>query len=497
MPALSNSSNQNPSLSYFSLCRLFEDQPLLRLFRRQDPGLVVAVLYELFKNRERLIISYEDAVLELGLFLDDITEEPDTGQSDTMVRAEKLIQEWSRQDNRFLRRYLDQSGKAVIELTPHSERAIRLIEDMSRVSYIATESRFTDILHRLRRLSRESIVDPEEKIAELKKQQAELQAEIDLIQENHKVDSLDTRQMSEHIFEISRSARDLIADFSSVEENFRGILNRIYKEEVEHNSSRGRILKSALNAADELHNTPQGKSFDAFWNFLVTDYGRDEINSLVDKLFSEMAEREMERGDTFLLRLKPLLLNAGKRIIDSNRRLSERLNRIIVGPEAERSRVLLDKISEIKTLVLNLNADLPDDDAFMLMETDPDIYLPLERPLSFFQEETDFSTPEEPELDSPDFSPIANLFYVDYQLLEQNISGQLEHRNSISLEQVLTAHPPEKGLAEIVAYLDIGCRNPHSEIRETEFPLTYTFDGETRRIHVPQVFFTNKESDNG
>ncbi|WP_319560759.1 DUF3375 family protein [Marispirochaeta sp.] len=481
-------------MDYYGLRRLFDDQPLLRLFRRQDPALVIAALYELFKKRERLTVTYDDAVLELGLFLDDMAE-PDSEKMDSMVRAKKLIQEWCRHDNRFLRRYLDQSGVPVLELTPHTERAIRLIEDMSRVSYVATESRFTDILHRLRRLTRESIADPEEKIAELKKEQAELQTEIDLIREHGEVDSLDRRQMGEQLFELSRSARDLIADFSSVEENFRRILNRIYKEEVEYSSSRGRILKAALNAADELHNTPQGKSFDAFWNFLVTDYGRDEINTLVEKIFNFMTQRGMENGDTFLLRLKPLLLNAGKRIIDSNRRLTERLNRIIVGPEAERSRVLLDKINEIKTMVLNLNSDLPNEDSLMLIETDPEIYLPMERPLSVLQEDTDFSPPEEPELDSPDLSPLANLFYIDYGLLEKTIARELDHRTSVSLEHLLSTYPPKKGLAEIVAYLDIASRSPHNRILETGFSFTYSFDDITRRINIPQVLFSNEGTD--
>jgi FtsZ-binding cell division protein ZapB len=478
-------------LNYYSLLHLFDDQPLLRLFRRQDPGLVIAVLYTLFKQRERLTISYEDAVLELGLFLDDIAQ-PDAEMIDSVVRAEKLIQDWCSPVNRFLRRYLDQSGLPVLELTPHTERAIRLIEDLTRVNYVATESRFTDILYRLRRLSRESIVDPEEKIAELEKQQAEIQAEIDTIRENNEVASLDTRQMEEQLFELSRSAKDLIADFSSVEENFRNILGKIYQEEVEHGSSRGRILKAALNAADELHNTPQGKSFDAFWNFLVTDYGRDEINTMVEKVFTDLAHRGMNLPDTFLLRLKPLLLNAGKRIIDSNRRLSERLNRIIVGPDAQRSRMLLEQIKEIKALVLGMKQELPDELAFMSVETYPDIYLPIERPLSLQKEDTDFSFPRESELQAPDFSLLTDLFFIDYQVLQQHVTDLLNTQQVVSLKQVVTRYPPTKGLAEIIAYLDIGSQDPYCAIQEEEFSFSYSFEGTTKRITVPQLLFSRE-----
>ena len=486
---------ENSLLTYFNLRRLFDDQPLLRLFRRQDPALVISVLYELFKSRERLTVPYEDAVVELGLFLDDLNQD-EADQPNSMDRAEKLIKEWCRQDNRFLRRYLDESGLPVLELTPYTERAIRFIEDMSRVSYIATESRFTDILHRLRRLSHESIVNPEEKIAELEKQQAEIQAEIASIKASNRVESLDTRQMEEQLFELSRSSRDLIADFSSVEENFRTILSRIYQEEVENGSSRGRILKAAINAADELHNTPQGKSFDAFWNFLVTDYGQDEINTLVEKIFEDLESRGADAGDTFILRLKPMLLKAGKRIIDSNRRLSERLNRIIVGPEAEQSRMLLEQIGDIKKMVLGLNTELPEDDAFISVETDPDIYLPLERPLSLLQEETDFSYPEEPDIESPDLSVLQNLFYIDYRELRRNIDGLLSKRPVVTLEQVLKGHPPQRGLAEIIAYLDIGSRDLHSEIREEGFSLRYSYDDRERTVRVPQVLYAKQDASN-
>ena len=80
-----NPQSENSLLTYFNLRRLFEDQPLLRLFRRQDPALVISVLYELFKSRERLMVPYQDAVVELGLFLDDLNQE-DAEQPNSMDR---------------------------------------------------------------------------------------------------------------------------------------------------------------------------------------------------------------------------------------------------------------------------------------------------------------------------------------------------------------------------------------------------------------------------
>ena len=191
-----------------------------------------------------------------------------------------------------------------------------------------------------------------------------------------------------------------------------------------------------------------------------------------------------------------MLLKAGKRIIDSNRRLSERLNRIIVGPEAERSRMLLEQIGDIKKMVLGLNAKLPEDEAFISAEADPDIYLPLERPLSLLQEETDFSYPEEPDIDSPDLTVLQKLFYIDYRELRRNIDELLINRTVVTLEQVLKGHPPQRGLAEIIAYRDIGSRDPHCEIRKDGFSLCYHYDETERTVRVPQVLYAKKDAGN-
>ena len=486
-------SQLHQQMEYRALKGLFEDQPLLRLFRRQDPAMLIGFLYQEFKRSERISIDYEDFILDLSIYIEEngiYIADSEENQNSDFSRSEVLVRQWCHQSNRFLRRFLDDQGRVMVELTPHSERAIRMVEDMRRADYVATESRFTDILHRLRRLARDSIVDPEEKIADLIKQRAEINRQLKAIRASQSVQSLDTRQIEESLFEIGRSARDLLADFKAVEENFREILSRIYHDEVEQHDSKGRILKGTLDAASELQDTPQGKSFHAFWDFLVTDYGNDEINTLVDVIFTIIRERSIETSDTFLWRLKPYLLNAGKRIIDSNRRLSERLNRIIVGPQAEGSRKLLEEIAAVKKMVLDCKDNLPSADRFLTVESNADITLPLERPLQSPEEATSFDLPDQGDYESPDFKPLLSLFAVDYALLRSNIHAVLAERPSASLEVVLDRFPPQKGLAEIVAYLDVANRDPRAIFGEDEFRLPYTHAGIERTVSVPRVVFS-------
>jgi hypothetical protein len=61
-----------------------------------------------------------------------------------------------------------------------------------------------------------------------------------------------------------------------------------------------------------------------------------------------------------------------------------------------------------------------------------------------------------------DTSALYEVMYVDTAALEENIKLELLHAPQITLAKLLERHPPEHGLAEIIAYMNIASKRDGS-----------------------------------
>jgi len=267
--------------------------------------------------------------------------------------------------------------------------------------------------------------------------------------------SLDDRQVNERLWEIVRSSRSLIADFSSVEEDYRSLLADIYREEAEQDITRGQIVGTALSTSERLDATPQGQSFRAFWQYLISDYGGNRIGDLVARLDLILESGVDGRDAGYLREFKGRLFESGRKIVETNRRLGERLHRILESHEILRSRRLLQDIRELRNLAANLKGNFPKRN-FHLSGISPSITLPVERPPSL---------PEEK-----------------------------RRQGSATLEEVLHLHPPEKGLSEIMGYFRLAVTRPSSRIDSSRkwklsLPPGNEEDETERLVTIPEVIY--------
>ncbi len=480
------------AMDFYSIKTLMEDNPALKVLRASSAALILGFLHAAFKERHCITVSNAELVPALAAYLVD-TGYDEAREGDALERAGRLIETWCGDENRYLRKYLDDRGAAIHELTSPMERVLRWIEDLEPREFVGTESRFQDILRRLRELVEESTEDPEQRVAELRRKKKEIEAEIARIVKTGTAETLSTVQIRERFEELGRSSRDLLSDFKEVEQVFRGIVLALYREQSESDADRGTLLAYALDTVDALHSSPQGQSFDSFWRFLVADSGRDEIDGLVNRLFDLMDARGLSTRDTLLKYLKRYLHQAGKKVLDTNHLLAERLNRILSQQIMRERRKTRELIHEIKRLVLCRLESPPASERFLTIETNPSVSMVMERPLSLFQIETDFSIPEraDPSIDQADASVLFNQFSLDVELIERRIRASLEGRDRISLHELVERYPPEKGLAEILAYFAIASKWDTARIdgeRVDRFSFL-TSGGEEVSVRLPTVLF--------
>ncbi len=466
-----------------------EEHPALKLLRARNAPLILSFLYGAFKKKHKTVVSHDDMVLSLASYMEDMDQDP--GDRDILALSVYYVEEWCHEKNGYLRQYRNKEGSIVHELTASTERVFRWLEDLAPREFIGTESRFDDIYRRLKLLVEGSEIDPQKRIKELKKKRSEINREIKKIETTGTVDTLSKLQVRERFEEISRSARDLVADFAGVEQNFKNLIQDIYKIEAGGMETRGVVLAHTLDAHDGLRESPQGRTFHSFWAFLLADSGKDEINTLVNRVYEILDEQAVSGEDTFLKQLKYYLHQAGQKIISTNHILAQKLNRFLSDEVFFQTKRVRSVIQEIKQQVLELKGRVPNRNTFMRIDGLVEVNLPLERPLTIPRETTKFDTP--PDMFQPDFDlfPLLNQFAIDKTRLRQNIRAILKQGPSVSLQTVLEHYPITQGLPELLGYFEIASSRRRSYInREHSFQADLLHNRNRYRVTVPEVIFS-------
>jgi hypothetical protein len=475
------------------LSQLFEHHPAFAFIRARKAPMMAAFLFSEFRQKSNYRAPYFDLSKRLADYLEYLQDEPEKEEDpDNEKRARLYLDQWT--DKGFLIKAPDdKTGEPYIELNTSTEKVLNWLEEaLNQERFIGTESRFKDIVRKLKEVVELSTANPDLRLEQLEAEKKKLDQEIDQIHLTGKVQIMERHQVEENFIEISRMAKSLIADFKDVEKNFQKIGRSLYEKQTELTYTKGALLEIALNAWAILKNEEQGKSFYAFWSFLESDAQKEELRQLTQRFYELLNELEIAYGeDQFLKHLKRNLLNSGKRVLESNDRLAEKLNRVL----AEKSMLdrirILDLIREIKILAHIVVNNPPEDDDFMTIPVfEADIRLPLNRRMVLGQEEdVVIESQEEEKEDLPDFSSLFNQFFVDKKILEGRINGLLANKQAVSLKDVISRYPVEQGLSEIVTYFSIASQNPRHEISSSEEEEIVLSNDHQRIIITPKIIF--------
>ena len=329
-----------------------ENDPGFNMLHSRDSAFIISFLYKVFRSdNSTSAIESEEIESRLASYLlehpedeqelnADENEEIDYS-ADYQIKAQRYINNWCDKKKYLYRTYNKQRNK-IIELNPSIERLFNWIENCEKKDFVGTESRFQSILFQLRNLNQNINEDPQERIEALKKQKKDIDKEIEQIKNTGRVKTYNQNQIKEYLNEIDRSSRELLSEFKQVEENFRSNIKDIYKKQSEVDSTRGEILGYTLDVDNKLRKSPQGQSFFTFWNFLAQD-SENEINSIASSIVSKT-----EIQDEFILQLRHYLFDAGHKIIEQNRTLTDRISQLLKQQTAGERKRVSKLIADIK-----------------------------------------------------------------------------------------------------------------------------------------------------
>ncbi|MDD7271597.1 MAG: DUF3375 family protein, partial [Spirochaetales bacterium] len=313
------------TLSPNKLEQILNDEAGIRLLKARSAPIVITFLYNTFRKNNIQEIPYEVFRLSLENFLaEHVSEEEaiedDIGEEniylmDIASRVKSYSEDWFSEDKRYIFRYYNQKKEEMIRPSPSLIRVFSYIDNILESDFISTESSFNFILTQLRNLSENMNKDPESKIRELKEKIKELEAEIKEIETTGKVKTYDNRRIVEYLTDLKRKSRDMLGEFSQVEENFKDIMTQIAKKQASEEISKRMLLGYSLTLYRELNNSPQGQSFNGFWDYMSANR-EDEISALSEEIISTIIENNIDYDASFLLNLRSSLFNAGNRIVE-------------------------------------------------------------------------------------------------------------------------------------------------------------------------------------
>lgn len=472
--------------------------PTLKFLRSRIAALMICFFDEQFKSRNEIALPNDFLVKELAALIDrlhyvDEEDEEFNGflSADSLTQAKRYIERWT-EDN-YLRNYIDESTRKVYNvLTKHTERVFQVLDLLRDREFVGTESKFRDIFHKLEDIVQNSVSDPEKRIAELQRQQAQLQQEIDQIRREDAVKTYENFQVKSRMDDVYRLTNELVGDFKEVEDNFRVITKNIYEKQAQQSFTKGNLLGYAFDSIDKLKESDQGKSFYSFWHFLLDEVEQHDLRQLIERTIRVMEERELPYNEKFLRRIKTLLHGAGRKVLESNDQLGEKLTKVI----AEKNRQELCKsretIQEIRLLALQMIDREPSVSCGIDIDLDPELFLPMERRLG--EEQNTGTYDIQPQVAAPkaDLKALTKLFnpnLIDRKSLARNVKSLLKEKPEISLREVLEIYPLQKGLSELVAYITLADHTQQVIVNEsvTE-PLLFDAEG-GKYLDAPQIIY--------
>lgn len=461
-----------------------------RLLRASNAGLILSFLGDWFVegNRGPTSASELAAALDEHLYALNSTSDPadEVGEVRFPKDPRAYLEDWAATDSAYLRRFYPPGDAEVhYEVLPPFEKAYGWVQSLRDRPFVATESRLHIAVELLRQIVEGTDPDPERRLAELRRRRAEIEAEIESVESGH-LALLGPAGVRDRYQQFTTTARELLSDFREVEENFRR-LDRAARERIATwDGAKGDLLTDLVGSRSQIARSDQGHSFQAFYEFLLSESRQQELSELLDRVTS-LAEVDTDR------RMRGIhhdWSEAAERAQRTVRQISEQLRRFLDDQVWLENRRVLDLVRAVESAALEVRATPPS----MGLEIDEPgvgITLPFERPLYRPPAAPDVESLIPPASDEVDSDLLFAQTFVDHARLIENICSVLPEHSAALLSDIVALYPLELGAAEIVGYLALVDGDITVEMDESDETILDYEDpndsGSTRRARLPKV----------
>jgi Protein of unknown function (DUF3375) len=462
------------------------NSPAWRLLRAENAPLVLSFLDQVFVAENMRSISATELANRLDDELYSLNER--LGEHAFPKPAKAYLDDWAAPEAGWLRKYYPEgSDEPHFDVTPAVEKALTWVRGLQTRSFVGTESRLNTVFLLLRQMVFGAETDPDERLGELRRRRQELDDEIARVQAGE-LNVLEASALRDRYQQFSAMARELLSDFREVEENFRKLDRNLREKIATWHGAKGELLDDVLGSRETIADSDQGRSFQAFYDFLLSQARQDELNRLLESVHQLT---EISEADPRLRHIHYDWLDAAERTQATVRQLSEQLRRFLDDQVWSENRRVIDILHEIESHALRLREErIP-----VTTELDaasPDLVLPMERPLyAPLAKAAINSSSIQPADEEADLAALFDQVYVDPAPLRRGVLRALLRGSQVGLAELVREHPLQHGLAELVAYLSLTDEafrvvfdEQHTEQMSWRDP-----DGRERIVSIPRVTF--------
>lgn len=481
-----------------TLADILNHTPSVELLRLRNREVIIVFLADTFGGQPGAVAS--DAIharladlLEYRQLASD--EDSDIQTNDTYeLKAKKYIQHWT--NSGFLTNYQDERGEVFYELSSHASKTLDWLSSLKKEEYVGTESKFKNIFSQLQELVEFTNDDAQKRLQLLEDKKREIEQQIKRIKKGEDVRVFEEFEIVPRFSQLNQSAKELLSDFKEVEDNFKEITKTIYQKHADGGLTKSDILAFTFEALDELKESQRGKSFYAFWSFLLNPTLQAEWEKLVRELYNTLENKGISVQDKFLKGMKKHLHTSGQKVYKANDKMAEKLSRIIRENEASKSVATKLIIQDIKKLLLEISKAKQRPSTLSLeLETDINIHLPFERKLTYepTEEVVYDARPRLADADLTQAQDLGKLFAqsnIDKDVLRKRIRAVLKQKSQATLEDIIAHHGGlAQGLPELFGYIGVA-----KEFKHTISPdktQRILFDGQQQKtIQIPEIIVT-------
>lgn len=477
-------------MDYHYLNSLRRSHPAWRLLAAKHAPLVISFLHQAFIEPNVRTLSEAELISRLEDRLYAINAGSETAFYPKPAR--EYLKDWAEDDKGWLRRfYPKESDEPHFDLTPVVESAMEWLRSLQQSHFVGTESRLRTIFQLLQQMVQGAETDPRVRIRELESQKQRLDQEIADIRDG-RIELISPVALKERYLQVDQTARALLSDFRQLEQNFRDLDRDVREQITTWEGSKGELLEQIFGDRDAISDSDQGKSFHAFWDFLMSPAKQEELSELLQRAI-EMEAVQSLNPDHRLLRIHYDWLEAGETAQRTVARVSSQLRKYLDDQAWLENRRIMDIIRGIEQKALAVRNQPPRERFMELEEMRPAITPIMDRPL--------FTPPLRPVIgqqvilegrDNSDPGVLFDQIYVDKERLQNHIQRRLQNQDQISLSELVQSQPLEQGLAELVTYLELAADDPKAIIDEQQiFEISWQdSDGNMKLAKTPRVIYS-------
>lgn len=441
------------SLDYATLDLLRQNHPAWRLLRSDHAPLVASFLHRVFIIPNVRVMTQADLAEALE---DELFTLRERLGSDVFPKSGlDYLNDWATNEKGWLRKFYPQgSDEPHFDLTPATEKAIAWLGTLTERTFVGTESRLLMLFALLKQMNEGSETDPQARLAELHKRRDEIDAEMSHIL-NGEIPTLSSAALKDRFQQFMTLARELLTDFREVEHNFRGLDRRVRERVALWDGSKGALLEEIMGERDAIADSDQGRSFRAFWDFLMSSSRQEELTQLLERVLTLPPVAELN-PDARIRRIHYDWLEAGEHTQRTVALLSQQLRRFLDDQAWLENRRIMDILHSIEAKALALRDESPTGEFMQIADPSVDIELPMERPL--------YTPPFKPLIadvlleagnEEVDAAALFSQVVIDKAALSRHIRNALQERSQVTLRELIEAQPLQHGLAELITYLQL------------------------------------------